>query len=75
MGEPFVLPDWPRRMSAAQAAAYLNVGESTLRHGAGTRYPAPLRDGKRVVWDRKMLDDWADAEAGLTAKKLGLKPW
>ncbi len=59
------LPDFPRRMHAALAAAYLGIGESTLREGAGTRYPAPVRDGTRVLWDRKALDLWADQHAGL----------
>ena len=49
------LPDWPRRMDAETAAAYLNIGESTLREGwPRGRYPAPIKDGKRVLWDRRV---------------------
>lgn len=68
------LPDWPRRMDAETAAAYLNIGESTLREGwPRGRYPAPIRDGKRVLWDRRVLDAWADLTAGLV--EPALKPW
>jgi hypothetical protein len=68
------IPDWPRRMGVELAAAYLGVGESTLREGwPRGRYPAPIRDGKRVLWDRRVLDQWADLTAGLVDPDL--KPW
>lgn len=55
-------------------ARYLSIGESTLRDGwPKGRYPAPIRDGKRVLWDRRVLDDWADLTAGLV--QPALKPW
>lgn len=50
------LPEWPRLMSVEQAAAYIGLGVTTLReHG-----PEPKRFGKRVLYDRKDLDRWAD---------------
>lgn len=74
MGIRAEIPNWPRRMDAAMAAAYLGVGESTLRDGwPKGRYPAPIRDGKRVLWDKRVLDQWADLTAGLV--EPALKPW
>jgi hypothetical protein len=53
----FELPNWPRLMSEPLAAAYLSISPSTLReHG-----PAPKRRGRRVLYDLRDLDRWADA--------------
>ncbi|MHA0335783.1 hypothetical protein [Sphingomonas sp. DC1100-1] len=51
------LPDWPRLMSVDQASAYLSLGSTTLRELG----PAPKRHGKRVLYDRRDLDRWADS--------------
>lgn len=52
-----ILPDWPRLMTVDQASAYLSLGSTTLReHG-----PSPKRQGKRVLYDRRDLDRWADS--------------
>lgn len=54
------LPDWPRLLSAPLAAAYLGIGETTLRD-----LKLPQRNiGKRVLYDRRDLDRHADALAG-----------
>lgn len=51
-----ILPDWPRLMSEGMAAAYLSIGTTTLReHG-----PKAKRYGRRVLYDRRDLDRWAD---------------
>lgn len=51
-----LLPDWPRLMSEGQAAAYLSLSVTTLReHG-----PSVKRQGRRVLYDRRDLDRWAD---------------
>lgn len=51
------LPDWPRLMAEPLAAAYVSVSVTTLRdHG-----PEPKRLGRRVLYDRRDLDRWADA--------------
>lgn len=58
MAEPLRagLPDWPRLMDEPRAAAYLSIGKTTLReHG-----PKPKRSGRRVLYDRRDLDRWAD---------------
>ena len=47
---------WPRLLSEPLAAAYLSISETTLReHG-----PAPKRFGRRRLYDRRDLDQWAD---------------
>lgn len=51
------LPDWPRLMSVDQASAYLSLGSTTLREMG----PTPKRHGKRVLYDRRDLDRWADS--------------
>jgi hypothetical protein len=60
VAEQFGLPDWPRLMSEPVAAKYLSIGTTTLReHG-----PAPKRQGKRRLYDRRDLDRWADRLGG-----------
>lgn len=54
------LPDWPRLMREELAAAYLGIGVSTLRE----RGPKPNHLGRRVLYDRRDLDRWADALGG-----------
>lgn len=50
----------------ATAAAYLGIGErafeSLWRKGL---LPQPHRLGRRVLRDRKILDEWADAVSGI----------
>lgn len=51
-----ILPDWPRLMDEPQAAEYLSIGKTLLRmHG-----PKPKKLGRRVLYDRRDLDRWAD---------------
>ena len=81
---PFAeLPDWPRLMRAALAAAYVGVGretfESEVERGI---WPAAIeRDGtgeKRKIrmWDRRELDAAVDrlAAAGKPSRTLGGTP-
>ena len=51
------LPDWPRLMSEPMAARYVSVSATTLRELG----PEPKRLGRRVLYDRRDLDRWADA--------------
>lgn len=47
---------WPRLLSERDAAEYLSIGTTTLReHG-----PEPRRLGRRVLYDIRDLDRWAD---------------
>lgn len=55
--ERHTLPAWPRLMSEPLAARYLSISPSNLReHG-----PEPKRHGRRVLYDIRDLDRWADA--------------
>lgn len=56
------LPGWPRRMSVALAASYLGISPAKLLDGAGTTYPAAIRDGRRMLWDRAALDAYVDGQ-------------
>lgn len=47
----------PRLMSEGEAARYLSIGTTTLR----TQGPKPKRLGRRVLYDLRDLDRWADA--------------
>lgn len=51
-----ILPDWPRLMSEPMAARYLSIGETMLRSDG----PTPKRKGRRILYDRRDLDRWAD---------------
>lgn len=54
MTAPVVLP---RLMRARSAAAYLGLGETTFR---ALGLPS-VRHGGCVLWDRTVLDAWADS--------------
>lgn len=47
----------PRLMSEGEAARYLSIGTTTLR----TYGPKAKRLGRRVLYDVRDLDRWADA--------------
>lgn len=50
------LPAWPRLLSEPMAARYLSISVNNLReHG-----PDPKRHGRRVLYDIRDLDRWAD---------------
>jgi len=60
-----MMPDWPARMDAGTAALYLGISINTLREGSlRGRYPRSVKDGKRVLWSRRQLDDFVDAQFG-----------
>jgi hypothetical protein len=47
---------WPRLLAEPEAAEYLSIGKTLLR----TRGPDPRRVGRRVLYDIRDLDRWAD---------------
>ena len=55
------LPEWPRLMSEELATRYLSIGRTMLAEQG----PEPQFVGRRKLWDRKALDRWADALAGI----------
>lgn len=58
---PSEMPDWPRRMGARLAAAYIGISEAKLLDGVKAgRYPPPQADGANQLWDRKALDRYVD---------------
>lgn len=63
-------PPIPRLFSQALAASYLGVSERTFEKWwrVGTM-PAPHRFGRRLLWDRKLLDEWADALSRIGASE------
>lgn len=60
MADRLALPDWPRWMPIDLAAAYLGVSANTFR-GWGI---VPIERGRRVLYDRRSLDAYADRESG-----------
>ena len=63
------LPDWPRGLSRAQAAAYVGVGPVKFEaEVAAGIWPAPWARGRRVTWDRRELDRVFGRRAGLGAR-------
>jgi excisionase family DNA binding protein len=72
---------WPRRLSEDEAAAYLGISKTTLRDGyqaKPARYPKPERDGRRILWDKAMLDRFVDERSGIVAPSAqadGDKSW
>lgn len=60
MLERSALPDWPRLMSVELAAAYFSVSVNTFRSWG----IPPLEQGRRVLYDRRNLDRYADHLAG-----------
>jgi excisionase family DNA binding protein len=56
---------WPRLMSVKIAAEYLSLSPRTiyngLSKGAETPFPVPHKHyGKRVLFEKKDIDEWAD---------------
>ncbi len=59
------LPDWPRRLSREQAAAYVGLSPTTFDIDvAAGRLPQPLQRGRRKLWDRAAIDHKLDSEIG-----------
>lgn len=64
------MPDWPARMTADVAALFLgiSIGAFRQRVAAGS-LPAGISEGGNVLWSRRQLDAYVDAQFGL-AKPL-----
>lgn len=58
------LPDWPRLLSGAYAAAYLGISPGHLVAHVTVQ---PVRLGTRVLYDRAALDRFVDALSGYAA--------
>jgi hypothetical protein len=56
------LPQWPRRMKAWMAAAYVGESESKFQTGVKSgKWPQGVADGGNVYWYHEDLDDRLDA--------------
>ena len=54
---------WPRLLSVQLAAAYLGVAPQTLRN-RGHEVPGRRTLGRKVVYDRAIIDRWLDRNDG-----------
>lgn len=60
------MPDWPARMGEDMAALYLGIGETVFRARVKAKtYPQPVADGGRMLWSRRQLDRFVDAQFGI----------
>lgn len=59
------LPNWPRILSEEQAAAYVGVSRETFRQRVQDGIYPQQREGKRVLYDRKVVDRIEDQRSGL----------
>lgn len=58
-----------RLLGQRTAATYLGIGERTFeKQWRAGDMPQPHRIGRRILWDRKLLDRWADEVSGLEQK-------
>jgi len=61
-----LMPNWPARMGEDLAALYMGVSASTFRDRVkGKAYPQPVREGGRLLWARRQLDHYIDAQFNL----------
>lgn len=67
------LPDWPRRLSRAQAAIYVGLSPTSFdAEVAAGRMPHPIDRGRRKLWDRVAIDRVLDSEIGINPPSTGL---
>lgn len=56
-----------RLLDAATAAAFLGIGERAFdKQWRSGSVPAPHRLGRRLLWDRRLLDQFVDRLSGLS---------
>ena len=62
----YVTPPEPRFFDQPTAAAYLGISERLFESlWRSYKIPYPRHLGRRVLWDRKLLDRWADVTSGI----------
>lgn len=58
-------------LTAALAASYLGIGQRTFEnHWHRRTVPPPVRIGRRLLWDRRALDAYADLLSGFKSNDL-----
>lgn len=66
----YVRPPEPRFFDQPTAAAYLGISERLFEnHWRAFNLPQPRKIGRRCLWDRKLLDMWADDVSGISGSK------
>lgn len=56
----------PRLFNQKMAASYFSISERNFENWwRSGQLPAPVRIGRRILWDRKILDEWADELSGV----------
>jgi predicted DNA-binding transcriptional regulator AlpA len=64
MRNKLITPPVPRLFGSDMAAAYLGISERMLDHvRLREDFPEPVKLGRRILWDRKALDAFADGLA------------
>jgi hypothetical protein len=71
-----LMPHWPARMGEDMAALYLGVSMTKFRERvkAGT-YPQPVREGARLLWAKRQLDLYVDAQFGIADSEQDDPTW
>jgi hypothetical protein len=60
------MPDWPARMGEDMAADFLGISAGMFRERVKSgHYPRPIREGRRLLWSRRQLDHFVDAQFNL----------
>lgn len=61
------LPYWPARLGEDDAARYLGISKTTFRDRWQRQktYPQPINEGRRLLWGRRQLERFVDAQYGL----------
>ena len=58
------LPNWPRLMQADLACRYVGWSKTGFLRKVGKLWPEPVREGGKVLWCRKGLDEAVDRLVG-----------
>ncbi len=64
-GSPVVVKDWPRLLTVEMAAVYLGLAEQTIRN-KDIELPGKKQWGRKVVYDRRVIDRLIDNNNGST---------
>jgi len=61
--DPLAVGVWPRLLGVDQLAVYLGMAPQTIRNNAD-RIPGRRHLGRRVLWDKNIVDRWIDRNDG-----------
>lgn len=71
-----LMPHWPARMDENMAALYLGVSATRFRERVRNKsYPQPVREGARLLWAKRQLDLYVDAQFGIVNEERGDPTW